>query len=153
MGDYFKRAAFVDDAVHLLLRWSGDETSFGNVEYDNDEDGSCHVGCMPAEFLGHRVQQEFYSAAEAAPVHVVLADAQKDRTWSRRGWLVLCRTFPYKVRMRADGAGANARMGRRVRVRGIAAAASGDVRARGLNGVMATVVGLEGVFRNIVKFL
>ncbi|CAM9537291.1 unnamed protein product, partial [Ectocarpus sp. 6 AP-2014] len=153
-GDFFKRAAFVDFAVDLLLRWGADETSFDNVEYGDDEDGSYHVGCMPAEFWGYRVQQECFSAAEAAPVQVLLADAQKDRTWRRRGRLVLSRTFPDKVRMRAGGGGANARMGRRVRVRGVAAAASGDVRARGLNGVMTTVVGLEeGVFRNIVKFL
>ncbi|CAN0543892.1 unnamed protein product [Ectocarpus sp. 8 AP-2014] len=154
MGDYFKRAALVDVAVDLLLRWGADETSFDNVGYEDVEDGSYHLGCMPAEFWGDRVQQECYFAAEPAPVQVLLADAQKDRTWRRRGWLVLSRTFPDKVRMRADGGGANARMGRRVRVRGVTAAAQGDVRARGLNGVMATVVDLEeGVFRNIVKFL
>ncbi|CAN0349488.1 unnamed protein product [Ectocarpus sp. 6 AP-2014] len=111
-------------------------------------------GLHAGRVLGYRVQQECFSAAEAAPVQVLLADAQKDRTWRRRGRLVLSRTFPDKVRVRAGGGGANARMGRRVRVRGVAAAASGDVRARGLNGVMTTVVGLEeGVFRNIVKFL
>ncbi|CAN0093050.1 unnamed protein product, partial [Ectocarpus fasciculatus] len=146
----YGKAAVVHEAVDLLLRWGADETSI-------DDDGTSQLGSCPAELWGRRVEQDIYSAAEAAPVHELLVDAEKDRIWRRRGWLVLCRCFPEKVHMRADGGGANARMGRRVRVRGIAAAA-GDLRhgriGRGSNGVVATVVGLEeSVFRHMVKFL
>ncbi|CAB1105048.1 unnamed protein product [Ectocarpus sp. CCAP 1310/34] len=141
--------------VDLLLRWGADEIA--KDDGDDSQDSR-----SPGELWEYRVGVTDTTHAEVPPIGKLLKDTQKDRTWRRRGWLVLCHAFTYKVRLKADNGGANAGTGRSVRVGGVTAASSHGVCGgtphgrvgRGLNGVVATMVGLEeGFFRNIVEFL
>ncbi|CAM9206215.1 unnamed protein product [Ectocarpus sp. 12 AP-2014] len=154
----------VRSPVDLLLRWGADETAKddGDQDDDDDDDDGPSVGNSPAELWEYRVKVTCSTYADAAPVQKLLDGARKDRTWRRRGWLVMCRAFPDKVRLRADSGGSNAKPGRDVRVRGDSAAGSDGVlavtkhgrAAGGLNDVVARSLGFEGgVFRNIVTFL
>ncbi|CAM9964098.1 unnamed protein product, partial [Ectocarpus sp. 13 AM-2016] len=114
-------AANARSPVDLLLRWGADETARDDGDQDDDDDDDDDgpsVGNSPVELWEYRVEVTDTTYANAAPVQKLLDDARKDRTWRRRGWLVMCRAFPDKVRLRADSGGSNAKPGRDVRVRG-----------------------------------
>ena len=158
----------VAEVVDLLLRWGADETATVEAPGDDSEDSEEEISGKTAwEMWEFHVEDYRVSAAGAAPVRKLLADAQKDRTWRRRGWLVLVRAFPERVRLKADfRCAAITGRARRVRARGPSAAASDggaqagsaprcDGPARGLNGLVAGAVTFpeDGVFRNIVEFL
>eukprot|EP00752_Nemacystus_decipiens_P009330 g8338.t1 len=152
--------------VDLLLRWGADETA--TVSADGSGDRS--RGKTAAQLWEDAVRstndfQPSSASVDAAPVRKLLAEAQKDRTWRRRGWLVLARAFPSRVRLKAGSKNVpSAARARNVRARGVAApseeaqADAARARARpvrGLSGVVADVVTFqeEGVFRNVVEFL
>ncbi|CAN0578722.1 unnamed protein product [Ectocarpus sp. 12 AP-2014] len=100
----------------------------------------------------------------------------RDKAWRRRGWLVLCRAFPNRVRLKADNAGTCPRAGRSLRARRVGAGlGSGNSSvppvgkaggvpagtlprekiAGGLSALVAKVMGLheDGVFRTIMEFV
>ncbi|CAB1121042.1 unnamed protein product [Ectocarpus sp. CCAP 1310/34] len=101
-------AADACSPVDLLLRWGADESAKDDGDQDDDDDDDDdgpNVGNSPAEPWEYRVEVTHTTYADVAPVQKLLDDAQKDRTWRRRGWLVMCRAFPDKVRLRADSGG------------------------------------------------
>lgn len=73
------------DAANLLLRWGADETAI------------CSVGKTPSS----RIPAAARAAEEDRPrlerLSKLLANAPQDRTWHRRGFLVMCRAYPDKV--------------------------------------------------------
>lgn len=163
--------AGVAEVVDLLLRWGADETTTieppSDDSDDSDDSHSDSLEKTVADVWEHYVEDHRISAAGPNPVRKLLADAQKDRTCRRRGWLMLVRAFRNRVRLKAENRSSAAITGRAqsVRATGVAAAASDGAQAdsiqrrerpiRGLSGVVAGVVGFQedGVFRNIVKFL
>ena len=128
------------DVVGLLLRWGADETLV-------DQDGK-----TPGELL--RVGDEHYSR-----IRGMLARAPADRSWRRRGWLVLCRSCPATVQLvattdRSSSSG--------VIVGGNDCDDSGrkyggveDQPAAEFNRLVRRLIslGTEGVFRSVVGFL
>ncbi|CAM9415928.1 unnamed protein product [Ectocarpus sp. 6 AP-2014] len=110
-----------------------------------------------------------------AAVHLFIFLAPQDKAWRRRGWLVLCRTRPNRVLLKAKHGGASPRSStRNVRARdaGVWAkirrwgdvpagsrgghyGANRDATAGGLGGLLVAVLGAreEGVFRSIVGYL
>lgn len=74
------------NTVQLLLRWGADETA---TTVDN---------VTAYELVGSSVEEELLSPEEVtskvqldAVIRSMLVNAPADRTWRRRGWIVLCR--------------------------------------------------------------
>lgn len=90
------------DAVELLLRWGADET----LEDEGGETAMDVVGHW--DFDDERdCQEDIDKRQKRRPVdneriRHMLARAPADRCWRRRGWLVLCRSYPSKVQLSAD---------------------------------------------------
>ncbi|CAM9227563.1 unnamed protein product [Ectocarpus fasciculatus] len=150
-------------AVELLLRWGADETIVdedgetaadvvGTWDHSNDDDGSIDDEQLKAD--GQRIRQ-------------MLARAPADRSWRRRGWLVLCRSCPTKVQISKDSSnGSNSSNGssgcRTVKAAKASEEDSGgggeedgdDARTYFLR-LVDRIVGLQadGVFRKVVGFL
>ncbi|CAM9170087.1 unnamed protein product [Ectocarpus sp. 8 AP-2014] len=79
------------DAADLLLRWGADETAV-------DSQGETVVS---------RVMQGMAESSEASRpfferISKLLARAPQDRAWRRRGFLVLCRAHPDRVRLAVE---------------------------------------------------
>lgn len=148
----------------LLLRWGADETSVD------------HKGQSAALLLGNRKQEGQDKIKAAERVRRLLSRAPADRTWRRRGLLVLCRAFPEKVQVSAlkrhaaiggvvqsdpewVGVAQSAKTGEGLAHGAGQCAASddgaGDERAGVLPCVEARVVALDqdAIFRTIVCFL
>ncbi|CAM9847969.1 unnamed protein product, partial [Hapterophycus canaliculatus] len=164
-GDaYGLEAADAAKAVDLLLRWGADENA-------TDSSPSRRT---PAQLWTEEARTFEVPVADRAPVRQLLQNAQRDRAWRRRGWLMLCRVFRDRVRMRADDSTARIEVIRSVRARRGAGSGGGvdplpaqreastksasRHRKRhfgGLNELVARVVGLheEGVFRNVMEFV
>ncbi|CAN0302656.1 unnamed protein product [Pylaiella littoralis] len=90
-------------AVELLLRWGADETledGLGDTATDlvggweSDDEGDYFQ-----EGVNNRRQQRL---VDNERIGHMLARAPADRSWRRRGWLVLCRMYPSKVQLSAD---------------------------------------------------
>lgn len=78
--------------VDLLLRWGADENS------------AADDGRTPADVIGSVVEEQDSIAEDVARVRELLANAPADRSWRRRGFLVLCRAhYPGgRVRLRLE---------------------------------------------------
>ncbi|CAM9825707.1 unnamed protein product [Ectocarpus fasciculatus] len=132
------------------------------LSYGADEHATDSFGKTAAAHWEESVEDHHLSSADAALVRRLLADADKDRAWRRRGWLVLVRACPDRVRLRVESGRPEATTLRVVRARGIATTGSRlgstsphNVFGAGLSSVVSKVVGFqeEGVFRNVVEFL
>ncbi|CAM9435338.1 unnamed protein product [Ectocarpus fasciculatus] len=138
-------------AVELLLRWGADETltnDDGNTPAE--EAAYCHAGNMSEE---DNIQR----------IHRMLARAPADRSWRRRGWLVLSRYHPTRVEIEiVNGSNNSISKGCSNKV----ATVSGEDSSRDveetedqmvieLRGLVGRLVGLEAdsVFRLVVGFL
>lgn len=122
----------------LLLRRGADET------ITNDDRNT------PEEMIES-------STDTAGRLRRLLANAPVDRTWRRRGMLVLCRAYPEK-RLGDVGNLRTAKIscqGQGVQASADGASTGAAVRRNGCRGVMARVVEIdaEPVFRIIVGFL
>lgn len=154
----------VADSVNLLLRWGADENAV-NSHGKTAREAVQEFAAFPATF-----------PADTTQVHHLLSKAPQDKTWRRRGWLVLCRTRPDRVRPKVKNEGAITTISsRKVRARDADAGSRSDAAAtlqQGVEGAMvprerdapaaaslgnlvANVLGLreEDVFRSIVGFL
>lgn len=161
-------AAEVSDAVDLLFRWGADESATNSIF------GPHLPGTTVADEWRRTVLRSQISNADETSVLKLLERAQQDKAWRRRGWLVLCRIFPDRVRLKVDDGEACTGLARSVRARGVGAeSVSADAPAAGeaetgaagtapctiptggLGLLVARVVGLheEGVFRNILEFV
>lgn len=151
------------EIVDLLLRSGVDETIVDNH------------GKTAADVIGewftedeeeHFLQQH---DEDVARVRGLLANAPADRAWRRRGYLVLCRAHPNRVRHGQERSSGQVGMARRTR-RGAQLAGAEGGRGGGKPGhgtraqdnsamdwavVVASVLGLEeeGIFRTIVGYL
>lgn len=126
-GGAGRSANWVAEGVDLLLRWGADETatvpelpSYSDEDdHSGDSDDSGHYVCRASvidddyfrgetaaqPWSGYGVGVHRVSAADAAAVRKLLADAQKDRAWRRRGCLVLVRAFSDSVQLKVESRG------------------------------------------------
>ena len=125
--------------VDLLLRWGADETAA-------DDDGDTPAGALVYE--DRRCSQD-----EVDRVRLLVGRAPADRTWRRRGWLVMLRARASRARNESSGSssgiigveGSNAAGGgvgegrKMTRREGAAGVASGDQEqsSRGADGAAA----------------
>ncbi|CAM9418303.1 unnamed protein product [Ectocarpus sp. 4 AP-2014] len=150
--------------MNLLLRWGADKNAV-------DSAGGTPVTVWRRNGYMHRL-----SAASMMSVLNMFKRLPRDKAWRRRGWLVLCRAFPNRVRLKADNAGTCPGAGRSLRAPRVGAgsgsgsssappvgkAGGGQVGtlprekiAGGLSALVAKVVGLheDVVFRTIMEFV
>ncbi|CAN0422767.1 unnamed protein product [Ectocarpus sp. 8 AP-2014] len=141
-------------SVEILLRWGADE------KLTNEDEET------PADVLGEWEEnsndEEF--KADNQRIRRMLARAPADRSWRRRGWLVLSRSCPTRVQI------AKGRIGRVISSSNGCSAKVVSVSGQDLGGhdeekedkttvdwrgVVGRLVGLEadGVFRLVVGFL
>lgn len=141
-------------AVDLLLRWGADETALNNA------------GESPADILGEFRLDICETSAirdEVEHTRLLLSRAPADRTWRRRGWLVVLRSRTEKTRAPVgcdsdgdveDGAHSS---GGQPEGDGCSGGDAGTGAGAGgvLSGLTAFLVelGPEGVFRTVVGFL
>ncbi len=143
------------DAVELLLRWGADETltdedgqTAGDVVDPWNESDSDDGGDEDSDFRQLR--------ADDQRIRDMLARAPADRSWRRRGWLVLCRFRPDEVQLavtsnRRRSSAKGARMSGSVVVRD----RTGGDTAVDLARLVRNVVELDAdaIFRLVVGFL
>ncbi|CAM9677623.1 unnamed protein product [Ectocarpus fasciculatus] len=159
------------DSVELLLRWGADETAVNSH-------GETVVSMMIKRIA--EAPEPIHPLLER--ISELLACAPQDRAWRRRGFLVLCRAHPDRVRLAVEIPAAAAEATEQPQERPRSRARTGQVKvgvqvdgtnggegsgARagidvvrdgtgdGFDGVSAWMMGLaeEGVFRKIVGFL
>ncbi|CAM9268902.1 unnamed protein product [Ectocarpus fasciculatus] len=120
------------DVAHLLLRWGADETIVDNR-------GRIARKRLPAIA---NVVEEYRPGIER--LSKVLARAPQDRAWCRRGFLVMCRARPDKVRLKTAEI-----------LDPTAAGNHPQERDEGLIGLAARLMKLadEDVFRKVVGLL
>lgn len=161
---YGPRPDDIAKAVHLLLRWGADQEA---VDASSERR-------TPARVWIETMVNISVMYTDRSAVQRLLAEARPDRAWRRRGWLMLCRTFPDRVPLRAEHTDAGTGVSRSVLPRrgagsgneiypstyaveaSSARTAPHKTRAvGGLSGLVARVVGLrdEGVFRTIMEFV
>ena len=147
------------DAVEFLLRWGADEElrdDFGETPVDwlrqwegydsedsqGDDSEESDEDDMFAEIEGVCDEQR---EADERRISFMLRRAPADRSWRRRGWLVLARSFPAKVQLAHDSC--NDASGRSKR--------TGGPTGMNVQRLVGRVVGLdvESVFRLVVAFL
>ncbi|CAM9999230.1 unnamed protein product [Ectocarpus fasciculatus] len=156
----------IGTTMDLLLRWGADENAVDSGHR------------IPLSVWKENGYMRGLSWAYEKSVLKMFERAPRDRAWRRRGWLVLCRAFPNRVRLKADNAGTCPGADRSVRARSVGAgvgsgsssvppvgeAGGGPVGtlagekhgvAAGLSALVAKVVGLheDGVFRAIMEFV
>ena len=96
------------DAVEVLLLWGADETLadqnggtpadvVGNWDPDCEEDE--YRGLDDAECDARREQR----VVDNERIRRKLGTAPADRSWRRRGWLVMCRSRPNRLQLSDDG--------------------------------------------------
>lgn len=141
--------------VEHLLRWGADDLALSATR-------RTPLMCAEDTASHHHLPYE-----TVAPVRGLLMEAEADRVWRRRGWLMLCRARPKRVQLKGNGVAARIRVGPSVRaalIRKVAKIGSGgardcesrkqqrttritDVR---LSGIVAMIVRVqeEGVFRS-----
>lgn len=144
--------------VDLLLRWGADEKATNKR------------GRTPADLIGHMVvwlaePDEPLVPGGTGRVRKLLANAKTDRTWRRRGFLVVCRAHPDRVQLRQftsqpDQVPAEAGSDNLLREKPISSGASTESTAGYSTGVDGTAVVAktlalkeDGVFRDIVGYL
>ncbi|CAN0415891.1 unnamed protein product, partial [Ectocarpus sp. 12 AP-2014] len=86
----------LEATVDLLLRWGADETAFNNA------------GKTPADLLDEHDNENdrtTCSEAEIEQVRLLLARAPVNRSWRRRCWLVILRSYAKTVRATTEATG------------------------------------------------
>ncbi|CBJ25744.1 ankyrin repeat protein [Ectocarpus siliculosus] len=150
--------------MDLLLRWGADENAVDSA------------GRTPVTVWRENESMYTLSWANKQSVKKMFQRAPRDKAWRRRGWLVLCRAFPNRVRLKEDNAGTCPRAGRSLRARRVGAGSGSgsssvppvgeaggvpvgtlppEKMAGGLSALVAKVVGLheDGVFMTIMEFV
>eukprot|EP00752_Nemacystus_decipiens_P012340 g10940.t1 len=122
-------------AADLLLRWGADETLT-----DNDDR-------TPLQLIKQ--------GRGTGSLRVLLDNAPADRTWRRRGMLVMCRAFPDKISTKGGKGRAGKAKARRGRGRGRGRGDGGAGGGLAVGNVLTCVVELEdgAIFRAILGFL
>lgn len=145
------------EVVNLLLRSGADEAIA-------DEDG--HIA---GDMVGRAVKEKYRLAGDVKRVRELLTRAPADRAWRRRGYLVLCRAYPDRVKPRQKGGSPNndgtARLRSRSKLRraevGSCSTTAGGSTAvdespgGGWDCVAVRVLGLQEdeIFQTIVRYL
>ena len=142
------------EVVDMLLRLGADETIVDDY------------GKTAADIVGEDVPEENRLAADVECVLKLLANAPANRAWRRRGYLVLCRAHPDRMRQAQESGSAGAGMSRRTRsaakLRRLASrhhASDTETVDEGLQPEWESVVAVvlkvyeEGIFRTIVGYL
>ncbi|CAN0557521.1 unnamed protein product [Ectocarpus sp. 12 AP-2014] len=139
--------------VELLLRWGADEKLTTN---DGD---------TPADVIGALQQGDLDDEEREADnqrIRRMLARAPADRSWRRRGWLVLSRSCPTGVQVASGSSSissSNGNSAKVARVSGEGSSRDGDETEDqmmvDLRDLVGRLVGLEavGLFRLVVGFL
>eukprot|EP00752_Nemacystus_decipiens_P008437 g7541.t1 len=152
------RFSTAPEVIDALLRWGADETIL-------DAEGKA-----PVDFLLDAVFNGPHDPQMIERVRKLLVNASADRAWRRRGYLVLCRAYPERVKVQVYSGQSDAGMARRTRSSArLARAEAGTGSAGGATGggvfltgmgggrdpLAARVVGLEkdDIFRTIVGYL
>ncbi|CAN0016333.1 unnamed protein product [Scytosiphon promiscuus] len=142
--------ATIVETVDFLLRQGADETMV-------DQDGKSAIDLAGTKRHGQNASHRH----DVERVRTLLRNAPADRTWRRRGWLVLYRAHPERVRLEREGSQppVSARIGsdRRTRQRStrVGVHTAGE-RANNEWGIVAAKVMVmegDGVFRTIVAYL
>ncbi|CAN0311942.1 unnamed protein product, partial [Ectocarpus sp. 6 AP-2014] len=143
-------------AVELLLRWGADEKLPNNN------------GDTPADVIGGSLEQKDFDdeerKADKQRIRQMLARAPADRSWRRRGWLVLSRSCPTRVHIANGGSSSsisstNGNSAKVARVSGEGSSRDDeeteDQMMVDLRDLVGRLVGLEaeGLFRLVVGFL
>eukprot|EP00903_Cladosiphon_okamuranus_P009973 g9459.t1 len=81
-----------EDLVELLLRWEADEAILGRY-------GETASDCVPSEEKIRGGQDVEIRLAKRDRILKLLAHAPNDRAWRRRGFVVLCRAHPGRLRL------------------------------------------------------
>lgn len=80
------------DAVDLLLRWGANETAIG-------DEGHTAAELVGVDNIYNEVRGDKESEAGIERLRALLANAPADRAWRRgRGFLIMCRAFPDRLR-------------------------------------------------------
>lgn len=121
--------------VDLLLRWGADERAVSNAN---------------RRLIGKNAPQDPATQKDAERVRELLRSAPKDRAWRRRGFLVVCRAFPGKVRLK-PGSGPPLPSRRCSRPRLVA---TDDAGVSEWAGVVGRLLWLDdGVFRTVLEYV
>ncbi|CAN0094282.1 unnamed protein product [Scytosiphon promiscuus] len=144
-------------AVELLLRWGADET----LKHNN--------GFTVEDFVGHwegqaLVVNEQRRRVDDQRIRRMLARAPADRSWRRRGWLVLCRSRPSRMQLvrvsssSSSSSSSISKPAKGARLSGVPSAGgdeAGDASKRDPAALFGRVIELkaEDVFRLVVCFL
>ena len=144
------------EVVDCLLRAGADETLV-------DDAGDTALDVVTAIF-----EDDGVGTADANRIQNMLANAPADRTWRRRGYLVMCRTHLDRMQPTPESSGTSESVAKRTRSctmlsRTQASGRTGTVEGSkeddrssiDLHGLLATVLSLpeEGTFRMIVAYL
>ena len=137
--------------VELLLRWGADETLVDNA----GDTAADNVGGWDGQGGSDDEEQR---KADDQRILDMLARAPADRSWRRRGWLVLARSRADKMELVEDSGSTNGSSAKVAKTRcdGRGAGEGGGGQAMiDLGSLVGRVVGLEaeGVFRLVVGFL
>ncbi|CAN0214309.1 unnamed protein product [Ectocarpus fasciculatus] len=121
------------DAADLLLRWGADETAV-----DSEEEGVAsivirHIAGAP-EAWRPRLER----------ISKLLARAPQDRAWRRRGFLVLCRAHPDRVRLEVEIPTAAAEATEQLQERPRSRPRTGEVKVKVEVKVEVEMVGTSG---------
>ncbi|CAM9298422.1 unnamed protein product [Ectocarpus fasciculatus] len=136
-------------AVEILLRWGADET----LTDDGEE--------TPADVIGFWEDSDIENEADNKRISQMLARAPADRSWRRRGWLVLIRSCPTRVQI-ANGSTSSISKGCSAKVARVSGEGSGgddeeteDEMMVDLRDLVGRIVGLEAdvLFWSVVGFL
>ena len=131
--------------VDLLLRWGADETAAPR-------------GATALQCAGIGVDEEGALRDDVERVRVLLENAPRDRAWRRRGFFVMCRAYPGRVRMEREGGQAHGEVSPRSRSRArLAGTNQDDAVGAGIDDwdvVADRLLWLDdGVFRTIIEYL
>ncbi|CAM9885835.1 unnamed protein product [Ectocarpus sp. 8 AP-2014] len=148
------------NGVELLLRWGADEKLTNNV-------GTTPAGVIGA--WGQNGHDDQERETDNQGIRRMLARAPADRSWRRRGWLVLSRSCPTRVQIANDSSSSSSSSSSSHNNNGNSAKVarvSGDGSSRDdeetedqmmvdLRDLVGRLVGLEadGLFRLVVGFL
>ena len=171
--------------VELLLSWGADETAVddhGNAAADSVpsvqeiHDWYGYSGSGSEDGHGDGIEQEMAEdIAKRGLLLTLLARAPGDRAWRRRGFVVLCRTLPERMRLvrgadeyassgklaRPKSVGSGGELGGAAVVERAVARGAGSAEDGGpaghycFDGVAAWLMDLreDGLFRHVVRFL
>ncbi|CAM9608017.1 unnamed protein product [Ectocarpus sp. 6 AP-2014] len=147
-------------AVDLLLRWGADDTIVdGEGETAADEVGTWDPEVHSNEDDGSIDDDQL--KADGQRTRLILACAPVDRLWRRRGWLVLCRSYPTKVQILKDSSSSSSGCSTAKAARvseedsGECGEDDGDKARIELGRLVGHIVGLQAdvVFRMVVGYI